>query len=122
MAPSGVSLLAWGDSDFVAEVFDEVGLSGGDDDVALVDHGLRGGVGEVFAGPFDRDDGDAEPLPYFGLAEWLADDGGGWGGLDQRVVVVELHVVQHSSGDQVGDPFAHVMLGPHDVLHAQLAE
>src|SRR5918995_4241119 len=53
------------DSDFVAEVFYEVGLAGGDDDVALVDHGLGCGVGEVFTGPFDGDDGDSEPLPYF---------------------------------------------------------
>ena len=44
----------------------------------------------------------------------------GWGCLDlgDRKAVIELDVVDHPAGDQVGDALAHVGLGKHDMVRA----
>ena len=46
----------------------------------------------------------------------------GAAGLDHGVVVLELDEVEHPPGDQVGDAFAHLVLGQHDVVGADAFE
>jgi hypothetical protein len=115
---SGRSSLPGGLGEF-AEAFGLTGAAGDDDGVALLHHGVGGGVGEALAGAFDRDDGDAVAGAHPAVAQRQADDVLRRAGLDHGEVVLELDVVQHPAAHRVGDALAHVVLGTADVVDAE---
>jgi len=86
------------------------------------DRRLRPRIGEVLAPRLHPDDRDAVGLSQSGLRERLAarDLWGTRAG--DREAVVELDVVRHGAGHQVGDPLAHVGLGAYDVGGADAFE
>jgi len=74
------------------------------------------------AGGLAAEGGDAVGLANAGFGQGAAQDAAGWACLDDGVSVVELDVVLHPAADQVGDAFAHGVLGAHDVGDPDLGE